>query len=58
MSATPLVALIQRAIGLLQEAERMAENLKEKSVVKNLKRSRNSALNARRILAPRKEDPR
>lgn len=57
MSATPIVALIQRAIGLLQEAERMAENMNHKAVVKNLKRSRNSALNARRILSPRKEDP-
>ncbi len=57
MSSTPIVALIQRAIGLLQEAERMAENMNNKAVVKNLKRSRNSALNARRILSPRKEDP-
>ncbi len=57
MSATPIVALIQRAIALLQEAERMAENMHNKAVVKSLKRSRNSALNARRILSPRKEDP-
>ena len=57
MSSSPIVALIQRALALLEQAERMAENMHNKAVVKNLKRSRNSALNARRILSPRKEDP-
>ncbi len=58
MSASPVVAVIQRAIDLLKQAQRMAENLNNKAVVKSLKRSQTSALAARRILAPRKEDPR